>query len=204
MRALRLHEDGLRLEQIPVPEPGPGEALVRVHAAAITRDELTWSTDRLPAIPSYELSGTLVDSGDEVVALTPFDRDGVAADHAVVPTALLTAKPPGLSHVEAAALVMGALTSQQGLFVHGRLQPGERFLLPAPREESAGSPFSSLAAPGRRWSSRSLWSWSLILLAPIRSPAAKGSSRSRLRHWAPPTLSSSPMVRSSPRHSKLG
>jgi NADPH:quinone reductase-like Zn-dependent oxidoreductase len=129
MRALRLHEDGLRLEQIPVPEPGPGEALVRVHAAAITRDELTWSTDRLPAIPSYELSGTLVDSGDEVVALTPFDRDGVAADHAVVPTALLTAKPPGLSHVEAAALVMGALTSQQGLFVHGRLQPGERVLV---------------------------------------------------------------------------
>lgn len=129
MRVLRLHEDGLRLEQIPVPEPGPGEVLVRVHAAAITRDELTWPTDRLPAIPSYELSGALVDGGGEVVALTPFDRNGVAAEYALVPSAVLTAKPPGLSHVEAAALTMGALTSQQGLFVHGRLQRGERVLI---------------------------------------------------------------------------
>ena len=61
MRALRLYEGGLRVEEIELPEPGPGEVLVRVHAAAITRDELTWRTDRLPAIPSYELSGAVVD-----------------------------------------------------------------------------------------------------------------------------------------------
>ena len=59
MRAVRLHDDGLRIEQIPVPKPRAGEALVRVHAAAITRDELTWPVDRLPAIPSYELSGVV-------------------------------------------------------------------------------------------------------------------------------------------------
>ena len=129
MRALRLHEDGLRVEESEGPEPGPGEVLCRVHAAAITRDELTWPTDRLPAIPSYELSGVLVDGGDEVVALTPFDRDGVAAEYAVVPTALLAPKPPELSHVEAAALPMGALSGQQGLFVHGELQTGERVLV---------------------------------------------------------------------------
>jgi NADPH:quinone reductase-like Zn-dependent oxidoreductase len=128
MRALRLHEDGLRVEEIAVPKPGPGEVLCRVHAAAITRDELTWPTDRLPATPSYELSG-VVDGGDEVVALTSFDRDGVAAEYAVVPAALLAPKPPGLSHVEAAALPMGALSAQQGLFVHGGLQPGERVLV---------------------------------------------------------------------------
>jgi NADPH:quinone reductase-like Zn-dependent oxidoreductase len=55
MRAIRLKDeglDGLVSEQIPTPEPGAGEALVRVHAAAITRDELDWPTDRLPAIPS--------------------------------------------------------------------------------------------------------------------------------------------------------
>jgi NADPH:quinone reductase-like Zn-dependent oxidoreductase len=100
-----------------------------VHAAAITRDELTWPTDRLPAIPSYELSGVVADGGDEVVALTPFDRDGVAAEYAVVPTTVLAPKPPELSHVEAAALPMGALSGQQGLFVHGGLQPGERLLV---------------------------------------------------------------------------
>ena len=62
MRAVRLHDDGLRIEQIPVPRPTAGEVLVRVCAAGITRDELAWSvvTDRLPAIPSYELSGVVV------------------------------------------------------------------------------------------------------------------------------------------------
>lgn len=129
MRALRLHEDGLRVEEIELPEPGPGEVLVRVHAAAITRDELTWHTDRLPAIPSYELSGVVVDGDDEVVALIPFDRDGVAAEYAVVPTAVLAPKPPELTYVEAAALPMGALSAQQGLFVHGGLRPGERVLV---------------------------------------------------------------------------
>ena len=129
MRALRLYEDGLRIEEVELPEPGPADVLVRVHAAAITRDELTWPTDRLPAIPSYELSGVVVDGGNEVVALTPFDRDGVAAEYAVVPTAVLAPKPAELSHVEAAALPMGALSSQQGLFVHGGLQAGERVLV---------------------------------------------------------------------------
>src|SRR5215212_8513003 len=78
-----------------------GEALVRVHAAAITRDELGWPVDRLPAIPSYEISGVVVGTGDEVYALTPFDRDGVAAEYAVVPADVLAPKPLRLSHVEA-------------------------------------------------------------------------------------------------------
>ena len=94
MRAVRLWNDGLRVERLTVPTPAAGEALVRVHAAAITRDELTWPTDRLPVTPSYELSGLVIEigpgvgdlaAGDEVFALTPFDRDGVAADYAAVP-----------------------------------------------------------------------------------------------------------------------
>jgi NADPH:quinone reductase-like Zn-dependent oxidoreductase len=119
----------LRVEDIQMPSPGPGEVLVRVHAAAITRDELDWPVDRLPAIPSYELSGLAVDSGDEVCALTPFDRDGVAAEYAVVPADVLAPKPVRLSHVEAAALPMGGLTAWQALFVHGRLARGERVLV---------------------------------------------------------------------------
>jgi NADPH:quinone reductase-like Zn-dependent oxidoreductase len=63
MRAVRLHDDGLTVEELDVPSPGAGEALVRVHAAGITRDELTWPTGRLPAIPSYELSGVSSESG---------------------------------------------------------------------------------------------------------------------------------------------
>jgi NADPH:quinone reductase-like Zn-dependent oxidoreductase len=127
--AVRLHDDGLRVEEIETPTPGPGEVLVRVHAAAITRDELEWPVDRLPAIPSHELSGVVVDSGEEVYALTPFDRDGVAAEYAVVPAVVLAPKPTRLSHVEAAALPMGGLTAWQALFVHGRLARGERVLV---------------------------------------------------------------------------
>jgi NADPH:quinone reductase-like Zn-dependent oxidoreductase len=127
--AVRLHGHGLRVEEIETPSPDLGEVLVQVHAAAITRDELQWPVDRLPAIPSYELSGVVVGSGEEVYALTPFDRDGVAAEYALVPADVLAPKPSRLSHVEAAALPMGGLTAWQALFVHGRLAPGERVLV---------------------------------------------------------------------------
>ena len=69
--AVRLHHGELKVEEIETPSPHPGDVLVRVHAAAITRGELEWPVDRLPAIPSYELSGVVVGSGDEVYALTP-------------------------------------------------------------------------------------------------------------------------------------
>jgi NADPH:quinone reductase-like Zn-dependent oxidoreductase len=136
MRALRLHPPGgiedLRVDEVEPPQPRPGQVLVRVHAAAVTRDELAWPTDRLPAIPSYELSGVLAEDGDglsagaEVFALTPFDRDGVAADYALVPVAVLAPKPRSLSHVQAAAVPMPGLSAWQALMVHGGLQPGER------------------------------------------------------------------------------
>src|SRR3954447_20902139 len=127
--AVRLHDDGLKVEEIETPSPGPGEVLVRVHAAAITRDELEWPVDRLPAIPSYELSGVVVDSGDEVYALTPFDRDGVAAEYAVVPAELLAPKPRALDHVEAAAVPLAGLSAWQGLVDQGGLEAGQRVLV---------------------------------------------------------------------------
>jgi NADPH:quinone reductase-like Zn-dependent oxidoreductase len=133
MRAVRLYPEGLVLEEIPRPEPGAGEVVVRVHAAAITRDELTWPTDRLPATPSYELAGVVEARGEEVIALTPFDRDGVAADYAAVPETLLAPKPVGLSFEQAAALPMTGLSAWQGLVVHGALEAGERVLITGAR-----------------------------------------------------------------------
>ena len=129
MQVVRLHADGLRLEEVDRPILGEGDVLVRVHAAAITRDELEWPVDRLPAVPSYELSGVAVDTDEEVFALTPFDRDGVAAEYASVPSAVLAPKPTRVTHVEAAALPMGGLSAWQGLFVHGHLQAEERVLV---------------------------------------------------------------------------
>jgi NADPH:quinone reductase-like Zn-dependent oxidoreductase len=134
MRAVRLHQDGLSLDEIDVPQPGAGEALVRVHAAGITRDELTWPADRLPAIPSYELSGVVselgpgagdIAVGDEVFALMPFDRNGAAADYVAMPAADLAPRPRRLSHAESAALTLAGLTAWQGLYDHGALRDGE-------------------------------------------------------------------------------
>jgi NADPH:quinone reductase-like Zn-dependent oxidoreductase len=142
MRAVVLRAAGgpeqLVCEQVATPVPSPGEAIVRVHAAALTRDELEWSVDRLPAIPSYELSGAVaalgpgvdeVAVGDEVYGMTAFDRDGVAADYAAIPTERLAPKPRELSHPEAAAVPLAALSAWQGLFDHGRLTAGERVLI---------------------------------------------------------------------------
>jgi NADPH:quinone reductase-like Zn-dependent oxidoreductase len=142
MRVVRLRAPGgpeqLAVEQADRPRPGPAEALVRVHAAAITRGELEWPIDRLPAIPSYELSGVVqevgprvtgVATGDEVFALTPFDRDGVAADYTALPAELLVARPRALGHAESAAIPLPALTAWQGLFDHGGLVADERVLI---------------------------------------------------------------------------
>jgi NADPH:quinone reductase-like Zn-dependent oxidoreductase len=142
MRVIRLCAPGgpeqLAVEEGDRPEPGPGEALVRVHAAAITRDELQWPVDRLPAIPSHELCGVVekagadsaaVAAGDKVFALTPFDRDGVAADYTALPAELLVSSPRTLGDAESAAIPLPALTAWQGLVDHGRLGADERVLI---------------------------------------------------------------------------
>jgi NADPH:quinone reductase-like Zn-dependent oxidoreductase len=142
MLAVRLHAPGdparLVAEQLPTPRPGAGEALVRVHAAAITRNELDWPADRLPAIPSYEFSGVVaavgpgveqVRVGEAVYALGDFGRDGAAADYTVVDAGLLAPKPRTLDHLQSAAIPLAGLGAWQGLFEHGRLAAGQRVLI---------------------------------------------------------------------------
>lgn len=142
MRAAVLRAAGgpeqLAIEQVPTPAPRAEEALVRVRAAAITRDELGWFIDRLPLIPSYEVSGVVADLGpgttgvavgDEMFGMTAFDRDGAAAEYAAVPAELLVPKPRTLSHARAAATPLAALSAWQGLFDHGGLVRSERVLI---------------------------------------------------------------------------
>jgi NADPH:quinone reductase-like Zn-dependent oxidoreductase len=150
MMALRAHARGgaeqLVYESAPVPVPGPGEALVAVHAAGITFAELTWDLswttrdgrDRTPVIPSHEVSGTVAAlgpgasgpaAGDEVYALIEFDRDGAAADYVALPAAHLAAKPKSVSHAEAATLPLAALTAWQALVDYAALEPGEQVLV---------------------------------------------------------------------------
>jgi NADPH:quinone reductase-like Zn-dependent oxidoreductase len=150
MMALRAHARGgpeqLVYEQAPTPLPGPGEALVEVHAAAITFAELTWDQtwtdsagqDRTPTIPSHEVSGTVaglgpdagtVQPGQEVYGLIDFDRDGAAAQYVTLPAADLATRPRSISHTETATLPLAALTAWQALVDHAALKPGERVLV---------------------------------------------------------------------------
>lgn len=142
MRAIRLRVPGgpdeLALDVVSVPRPMPGEALVRVHAASITRDELEWPVERLPATPSYEVSGVVaavgagvdaVGVGDLVYGLLAFDRDGAAAEYVVTAADLLAPKPRALDHIEAAAVPLAGLSAWQALFDHGGLERDERVLV---------------------------------------------------------------------------
>jgi NADPH:quinone reductase-like Zn-dependent oxidoreductase len=152
MKAVRLRERGgperLLYEEAPTPTPGPGDALVRVHACGITPTELTWGTtyttstgaSRLPTIPGHEVSGAVealapgvTDPavGTEVYARIDFWRDGACAEYVLVRAADLAPKPVSLSHVAAAAAPLSALTAWQALFDHGHLSKGQRVLIHA-------------------------------------------------------------------------
>ena len=150
MRAVRAHARGgadqLRLDTIPKPEPRPGEALIRVHAAGITPTELGWPEtwvdreghDRTPMIPSHEVSGvvealghgvTHVVVGEEVYGLVPFDHDGAAADYVAVRARDLAPKPVTLDHTRTAALPLSALTAWQAFTEQARVRPGQHVLV---------------------------------------------------------------------------
>src|ERR1700691_6103809 len=150
MMALRAHARGgpeeLVYESAPVPAPGPGEALVAVHAAGITFAELTWDLtwttrdgrDRTPVIPSHELSGVIsalgpgvtgLAVGDEVFGLIDFDRNGAAPDYVTVPAADLAARPTAVSQAETASLPLAALTAWQALVDHADMQAGDQVLV---------------------------------------------------------------------------
>ena len=142
MRAVRVHELGdpgqVRLEEVPTPSPAADELVIRVHAAAITRDELTWPEGRLPATPSYEVAGEVVALGesatdfavgDAVYGMAMFDRDGAASEYFVNPQAVFARKPATIDDATSAAVPLPALSAWQALFDHGLLESGQRVLV---------------------------------------------------------------------------
>ena len=150
MKALRSHVRGgpetLVYEDSPEPPIAAGEALIRVHAAAITPTELTWNStwtdsngkDRRPIVPSFEVSGTVERVGDGAVdvrrddpvyGLLNFWRDGAAAEFVAARAADLAPKPRSLDHVHSAAVPLSGLTAWQALFDHAGVAAGDRVLI---------------------------------------------------------------------------
>ena len=138
--------DRLSVEQRARPEPGIGDVLIQVAAASFTPTELQWPStwvdrsgrDRRPVIPGHEVSGTVVGLGygttgfgvgDEVFGLTDWYRDGSLAEFVAVEARNLATKPGSLSHVDAAAFPMAALTAWQALFVHADLKADQKVVI---------------------------------------------------------------------------
>lgn len=138
--------DGMSVEERARPEPGIGDVLIQVGAASFTPTELQWPStwvdrsgrDRRPVIPGHEVSGTVVGLGygttgfgvgDEVFGLTDWYRDGSLAEFVAVEARNLATKPGSVSHVDAAAFPMAALTAWQALFDHADLKADQTVVI---------------------------------------------------------------------------
>ncbi|MEU8524920.1 NADP-dependent oxidoreductase [Streptomyces sp. NPDC048629] len=129
------------------PEPGVNEVLVRVHAAGV--NPVDWKTRASGAlitwgevpVVGWDLSGTveavgpgvgIFRPGDEVFGMPLFPRQaGAYAEYVVAPARHLAPKPASLTHVQAAALPLAALTAWQALVDAAGVRPGERVLVHA-------------------------------------------------------------------------
>jgi len=138
--------DVLRVEEVETPVPGPGEALIRVRAAAGNALDIHFMRGkpriarlmmglRRPKIsrPGVDVAG-IVEAVGEGTSLKPGDAvfgicRGAFAEYACLKADKLVPKPPALSFEEAASLPVAGLTALQGLRDKGRLGSGETVLV---------------------------------------------------------------------------
>jgi NADPH2:quinone reductase len=141
MRALRFAEFGspsvLRIEEVAIPEPQEGEALVHVWAAAINPSDIAdvagrFKNTTLPRTPGRDFAGVVVKGkqheGEEVWGSAPklgIECDGSHAEYVVVPAETLSPKPKSLSIAQAAAIGVPYITAWAAVVSAAQLQPGE-------------------------------------------------------------------------------
>lgn len=150
MKAIRIHEFGgpevLKLEEVEKPSPAAGEVLIKVFATSVNpvdskiRSGKNWERYKnpMPMTLGFDVSGIIEElgegvsdfkKGDEVYARPDLNRDGAYAEYVVIKADKIGFKPKSLDHVKSAAVPLAALTAWQGLFDHGKLQPGQRILI---------------------------------------------------------------------------
>jgi NADPH:quinone reductase-like Zn-dependent oxidoreductase len=136
MRALRYSgygsADTLQLLDLPRPEPGPGQILMRVHAGSVNPVDWKRASGELrlvmpvkfPSIPMYDAAGVVEALGPDVTAFTIGQRvhariaeasGGAAAEYAVMGVGVVAAIPEGMTDGEAAALPLAGMTALQAL-----------------------------------------------------------------------------------------
>ena len=150
-RVVRVHETGapevLRIEDIAVGEPGPGEVRLRIEAIGLNRSEALFRSGiylvppKLPTLMGYEACGIVEASGPGVQGLQPGARVcvipsyrlgeyGVYGEQAIVPARSVVAAPPGLTPAQAASIWMQYLTAFAIIEV-ARAGIGDYVLIPA-------------------------------------------------------------------------
>ena len=145
MKALRFTEFGppsvLRIEEVAIPEPGVGEALVQVKAAAINPSDYKnvsgdFKSTTLSRTPGRDFAGVVVKGkpheGEEVWGSVPnlgIARDGSHAEYVVVPLDTLSPKPKGLSTAQASAIGVPYITAWASLVSTAQIRAGETILV---------------------------------------------------------------------------
>ena len=154
MKGIILKDQGgpenLVIENLPIPEPKPAEVLVKVHAISINPVDIktrrggalyTSMKETPPVILGWDISGVIVSvgsevknlkEGDAVFGMINFPGHGKAyAEYVTAPAEHLAIKPPTITHAEAAATTLAALTAWQVLVHEAKIQEGQHLLMHA-------------------------------------------------------------------------
>ncbi|GAA4854934.1 NADP-dependent oxidoreductase [Saccharopolyspora rosea] len=136
----------LREVELPRPEPGISELLVRVRAAGVNPTDWKHRASGMflgqpPFVLGWDVSGvveeigrgvTLFKPGDEVMGMLPYPHGvGSHAEYVTAPARAFAPKPSDVDHVRAGAVPLAALTAWQALVDTARLEPGQRVLVHA-------------------------------------------------------------------------
>src|SRR4030095_239726 len=146
MKAIHVHEFGapevLRLEEVPMPQPGPGEVLVRIQAVGVNPVETdiragTYARlPKLPYTPGNDGAGVVEHVGSDVTEFKRGDRvytagslSGTYAEFAVCKTEQLHPLPANVSFAQGAAMGTPYATAYRGLLQRAVAKPGEMVLV---------------------------------------------------------------------------
>jgi NADPH:quinone reductase len=145
VKAVVVHEHGpfasQRVESLPDPAPGPGEALIEVHAAGLNYPDILVIEGKYqilpprPFVPGKELAGVVRAVGDGVTTCKPGDRvmawveHGAFAELAVVPESQCFVMPARMTYAEGAAMGLTYITAWFALRDRAQAQAGETVLV---------------------------------------------------------------------------
>lgn len=146
MKAVAINAFGgkeeLKLLEVDVPEPGPGQVLIRIAASGVNPVDVlirqgVFAASQFPIIMGVDLSGVVEAVGPDVSRLKPGDEvyahmkggNGTYAEYAVLSQDWVARKPQSMTFIESATVPCAGLTAYQALTESIKLQAGESILI---------------------------------------------------------------------------